>query len=205
MKLIDLSHPISEKTPTYPTDPDVEFIRQKTIEKDNSLLHSFKMGTHTGTHLDVPAHVFSGNKTIDNFKLTSFTGRAIKINDAKMNQLKNIDNNINGIIYDSGWYRYFNDPETFYGRERPLIPTEIIKECLIRNIKFFGCDLPSVDASGSKEKPVHNSLLGNNIIIYESLTNLDSLPLLSVFTFYGFPLSFVGLDGSPVRAVAMVN
>ena len=29
------------------------------------------MGTHTGTHLDVPAHVILGQKTVENFKLTS--------------------------------------------------------------------------------------------------------------------------------------
>ena len=205
MRFIDLSHPISENTPTYPTDPDVQFIREKEIEKDNTLLHSFKMGTHTGTHLDVPAHVILGQKTVENYKLTSFTGNAIKINDATMNRLKDVDNNIDGIIYDSGWYRHYNDPETFFGRERPVIPAEIIEGASKREIYFFGCDLPSVDHSGSKNKPIHNALLGNNIIIYESLTNLDQLPLLYPFTFYGFPLPFIGLDGSPVRAVAMLE
>ena len=85
------------------------------------------------------------------------------------------------------------------------MPSEIVKESIKKNIKFFGCDLPSVDVSGSTEKSIHNLLLGSDIIIYESLTNLDKLPLLSPFTFYGFPLPFVGLDGSPVRAVAMLE
>jgi kynurenine formamidase len=73
------------------------------------------------------------------------------------------------------------------------------------NIKIFGCDLPSVDVSGSKDKPIHNALLGSNIIVYESLANLNQLPLLTPFEFYGFPLPFVGLDGSPVRAVAILD
>jgi len=205
MRLIDLSHPISEKTPTYPTDPKVQFVREKEIEKDNTLVHSFKMGTHTGTHLDVPAHVILGQKTVENYKLTSFTGNAIKINDTTINRLIDVDNKIDGIIYDSGWYKHFNDPDTFYGKERPIIPSEIVKRSIKRKIKFFGCDLPSVDSSGSKKKPIHNALLGNDIILYESLTNLDQLPLLSPFIFYGFPLPFVGLDGSPVRAVAMLD
>ena len=205
MRLVDLSHPISENTPTYPSDPEVQFIKEKDINKDNTLLHSFKMGTHTGTHLDVPAHIILGDKTLENFNLTYFTGKAIKINDATISLLKDFDNNIDGIIYDSGWYRHFNDPETYYGHERPAIPNDLIKESLDRKTKFFGCDLPSVDASGSNKKVIHNALLGNNIIIYESLTNLNQLPALSPFEFYGFPLPFVGLDGSPVRAVARLD
>ena len=71
-------------------------------------------------------------------------------------------------------------------------------------INFFGCDLPSVDENGSKVKPIHNTLLGADIIIYESLANLDQLPLLIPFDFYGFPLSLNGLDGSPIRAIGII-
>ena len=73
------------------------------------------------------------------------------------------------------------------------------------NIKFFCCDLPSVDESGKIDKPIHNALLGSDIIIYESLNNLDLLPLLKPFHFYGFPLPFHGLDGTPVRAVGIIE
>ena len=204
MKLIDLSHPISEDTPTYPTDPKVKFSKEKDIKTDNTLLHSFKMGTHTGTHLDVPAHVISGRKTIGDFKLSSFAGSTIKIDDASLSQLKSFDGKIDGIIYDSGWYNNFNDPKIFFGNERPLIPNEIIEIALKLKIKFFGCDLPSVDSSGKKEKPIHNALLGNDIIIYECLTNLNQLPCFEPFTFFGLPLPFEALDGSPVRAVALL-
>ena len=72
-------------------------------------------------------------------------------------------------------------------------------------VKFFGCDLPSVDQSGSKHKPIHNALLGVDIIIYETLANLDELPVLKTFDFFGFPMPFLGLDGSPVRAVAIIS
>ena len=48
-------------------------------------------------------------------------------------------------------------------------------------------DLPDVDVSGSKDNPIYNAQLGTNIIVYESLTNLIQLPLLTPFKFYGFP------------------
>ena len=69
MKYIDLSHSLSSNTATYPSDPDLDIIKEKEIINDNSLLHSFKMGTHTGTHLDVPAHIIPGGKTLNMFSL----------------------------------------------------------------------------------------------------------------------------------------
>jgi kynurenine formamidase len=203
MNFIDLNHPISNGMSTYSSDPRVSIIREKEISKDGSLLHSFTMGTHTGTHLDVPAHIIPEGKTLNDFPLNTFSGRTVKVDEHSYVRLDQIDENIDGIIYDTGWYRHFMDPKIFYGLDRPLIPSSLIKIVLGLGIKFFGCDLPSVDASGFKEKPVHHALLGSNIIVYESLTNLDQLPLLVSFSFYGFPLSFEALDGSPVRAVGV--
>ena len=96
----------------------------------------------------------------------------------------------------------FQAQKFFFGSGRPEIPFILVEECIKRRLKLFGCDLPSVDVSGSKMKPVHNALLSNNIIIYESLTNLNLLPIMEVFAFQGFPLPLSGLDGSPVRAIA---
>ena len=205
MIFVDLSHPLSNGMATYPSDPDISIIREKDIDTDNSLVHSFKMGTHTGTHLDVPAHVISSGKKIDNYALSSFTGTTVKVDENSYNSLKSVKGEIDGIVYDSGWYKQFIDPEVFYGPDRPQIPEELVEEAVEMGLKFFGCDLPSVDASGYKEKPIHSALLGSDIIVYESLTNLDQLPLLEPFDFFGFPLPLAGLDGSPVRAVGIIE
>ena len=204
MRFVDLSHPISNEMSTYPSDPDISINIDKEIATDRVLLHSFKMGTHTGTHLDAPAHVIDGSKTIDKFSLCSFFGKAVKIDKSSYKGLDKISENINGVIFETGWYQHFDAPDIFYGSDRPNIPNELPKIIKKMNVNFFGCDLPSVDVSGSKNKPIHHSLLTADIIVYESLTNLDQLPLLSPFEFYGFPLPFIGLDGSPVRAVGLI-
>ena len=201
MKLIDLSHPISHGMPTYPSDPDISIIKEKEIDADLSLLHSFKLGTHTGTHLDVPAHIIFDGKTLNDFPIDTFSGIAIKVDNQSYIDLNKIKEKID----DTGWYNYYNDPDKFYGSKRPIIPMPLLNYAVNKGIKFFGCDLPSVDTSGSKDKHVHHDLLGADIIVYESLTNLDQLPVLTLFEFYGFPLPLVGLDGSPVRAVGILQ
>ena len=205
MRFIDLSYPISNEMTTYPSDPNVTIVREKEIHLDRTLLHRFTMGTHTGTHLDAPAHIISGGKTLDNFPLSSFTGKTVKVDLNSISELDKIDEKVDGIIFDSNWYMRFKEPEIYFGSDRPEIPIYLVKKVIEMGVKYFGCDLPSVDVSGSKDKPIHNALLQKNIIIYESLTNLNQLPMLTPFQFYGFPLPFVGLDGSPVRAVAIVT
>ena len=204
MRFVDLSHPISNDMTTYPSDPNVAIMREKEIHSDRSLLHRFTMGTHTGTHLDVPAHIISGGKTLDSFSLSSFTGKTIKVDNNSISDLGKIEERIDGIIFESGWYKKFNEQKIYFGSDRPKIPENLVRKVIEMDIKFFGCDLPSVDISGSKDKPVHNALLGADIIIYESLTNLNQVPMLIPFKFFGFPLPFVGLDGSPVRAIGVL-
>ena len=204
MKFVDMSHPISNGMSTYPSDPEVSIVMEKEIAADRSLLHCFSMGTHTGTHLDVPAHIIHSGKTLNDFPLSAFTGCAVRVDEKTFDNLDTVREKIDGVIYDTGWYKYFNNSEIYYGSDRPAIPDELIEKAKKRGIKIFGCDLPSVDVSGSKEKPIHNALLGVDIIIYESLANLDQLPLLIPFNFYGFPLSLYGLDGSPVRAIGII-
>ena len=205
MRFVDLSHPISNDMTTYPSDPDISIVREKEIHSDRTLLHRFTMGTHTGTHLDAPAHIISGGKFLDDFPLSSFIGKTVKVDINSISALDENGERFDGIIVDTGWYRYFNNPNKYYGSGRPEIPEILVRKAIEMDIKYFGCDLPSVDVSGSKDKPIHNALLGSSIIIYESLTNLNQLPLLTPFEFYGFPLPFVGLDGSPVRAIGMIH
>ena len=202
MKIVDLSHPLINNMPTYPSDPDVSIKEQKSIKTSNSSLHSIYFGTHTGTHCDVHAHIKENGKKLHQYPISNFIGSAIKLDKKTYKEALDFIDNINGLIFDSGFSNKFNYPEVFYGRNRPKIPDELVEILMEKKLQFFGCDLPSVDSSGSKEKPVHNALLGSDYVIYESLANLDQIPVLEEFRFIGLPLNFIGLDGSPVRAIA---
>jgi len=69
-------------------------------------------------------------------------------------------------------------------------------------IKMFGigvnCSLEADD-----DLAVHDALLRKNIPLIERLVNMEELP--DRFLFVGFPLRIVGLDSSPIRAVALVK
>ena len=152
MKTIDLSHQLFNAMPTYPSDPELDIECIKNINNNNTLLHRLSMGTHTGTHIDAPSHILKNGKYLDEFNISDFMGKAVKVD---LQTYKNVDIHeleFSGIIFDLNWSENFKNPNTFYGKKRPEIPLDFIESLLNTNIKFFGCDLPSVDQSGSKKK-----------------------------------------------------
>ena len=68
----------------------------------------------------------------------------------------------------------------------------------------FGVDAISVDPVGAETLTVHHTLLEAGLILVENLTNLDRLPG-RPFHFSALPLNLRGGDGSPVRAVALID
>ena len=71
-----------------------------------------------------------------------------------------------------------------------------------RKIGLLGMDTPTPSTDW---KECHLILLKKDveIVIVEGLTHLHKLP--EQFTFIGFPMNITGRDGSPIRAVAVVE
>lgn len=58
---------------------------------------------------------------------------------------------------------------------------------------------------GNITEELERGLLGNNIITYTGLINLELIPKGKAFMFYGLPLRIRDGDGSPVRAIAIIE
>ena len=66
-------------------------------------------------------------------------------------------------------------------------------------VALVGIDSLSIKQRGSPDNTPHTLLLSNSIPIIEGLV-LSSVEA-SEYTLCAFPLAFVGIDGSPIRAV----
>ena len=62
--IIDLSHPLTEKTPVYPDDSSVVIEPAGQLVNDGFIDFKVTFGTHTGTHIDVPAHMIEVNEVV---------------------------------------------------------------------------------------------------------------------------------------------
>lgn len=210
MRLIDLSHPLVDRAPAFPNDPKLAVIEFGRIATHKYNISQIIMGTHQGTHLDAMFHFFDDGRTLDQMPLEWFYGpaRALKVPKAPNaeitpDDLKPYEEHLvpgAKIILNTGWYRQFGTQRFF--EDFPSLSLAAASYLASRKIRLLGMDMPTL---GKQWLELHHILLAkeSEIVVVESLANLDSLP--SQFTFAGFPLNFKGRDGSPIRAVAICD
>lgn len=66
-------------------------------------------------------------------------------------------------------------------------------------------DLNPGFVGGNITEDLERALLENDIITYTGLINLELIPMGKTFMFYGLPLKIKNGDGSPVRAIAIIE
>jgi arylformamidase len=212
--VIDLSHPLAHGQLNFAWDPKISVIPHNTIASIGYNITQFSMSTHHGTHLDAPYHFFDDGKTVDQIPLERFYGPATLIDlapdgvlppktplTAAMFEAHSAALSTGAkVIYRTGWDRMFGRPEFF--SEYPTLTLDAARLLASRRIGLLGMDTPT---PSNDWKECHHILLakGMEIVIVEALANLDRLP--TNFIFAGFPLKLSGRDGSPIRAVAMVD
>lgn len=208
MPLIDLSHPMADGQPAFPGDPALSIeIHCDTLMPGRCNVSKVTFSSHHGTHLDAMYHFVDAGKTLDQMPLDWFYGptRVLRIPKAAREPIMVADflpfeaalTPGAKVIYETGWHRHYGQPEYF--EAFPTLTVEAAQFLADKGIRLLGMDTPtpSVDSY-----TVHHILLGRDIVIVESLANLDQVP--DEFTFMGFPLNLKGRDGSPVRAVGLV-
>jgi len=210
MKIIDLTHAISAHMPVYPgTEPPV-FTTGCSIEDNGFLEKKMTFYSHTGTHMDAPAHMLKESKTLDQLSLDHFYGKAALVDvSANRNPIIDIEDlafceemlrQNEFLLIHTGWSRHWG-ADAYFSRY-PVLSMEAAEWLSQFNLKGIGVDAISVDETNSKSFPVHNILLKNDTVIIENLKNLNLIPVIP-FIFSCFPLKFEEADGSPVRAVAL--
>ena len=73
-KIIDISVGISPDMLIYPGDPKPQIETISSIETDGAKVSSISFGSHTGTHIDAPSHIFEDGVTIDRIQLDGLGG-----------------------------------------------------------------------------------------------------------------------------------
>ena len=77
MRVIDLTHTITQDMPVYPGSGTPRLTPAGTYEKDGFKETLLQMSSHTGTHMDSPSHLFPNRTTLDEFPASQFIGKAL--------------------------------------------------------------------------------------------------------------------------------
>lgn len=192
--------------PTYPGDPVVDLKPKIEFKNAGYNVLSLSMGTHSGTHIDVPLHIFDEAISVEKLPLDNFVGEAIFVeiikNENEEITLEDIEKiNIKEgdiFIIRTGWEK--NKYKENYFKSFPYFSIETADYLISKKIKAIGADIPTVD--GPQQNALfHKKVLSSGIIIIEALVNLKQTAGKRMF-FSALPLNIKDADGSPVRAIA---
>jgi kynurenine formamidase/ribulose-5-phosphate 4-epimerase/fuculose-1-phosphate aldolase len=212
-EVVDLSVPLSDSTPHYPTDPPFHKSIHADFPSAGALVSKIETGVHIGTHVDAPLHVRQEGVAISEIALQRFLGAAIALDAPKSpgHDIEPADFDGKGIqkndivVFRTGWEERSGSPRFFQG-EWPGISLAAAEALLAVGVKAVGLDSPSADgpkaiASGF---PAHKRLLDAGVPLFEALVNLRRI-VGRRFFFIGLPLSIDHGEASPVRAVALLG
>ena len=131
--IIDLTHTLKNNITVYPNTLEPVFEQGNTIEKDGFAEINMSMCTHTGTHIDAPAHIIPNTKSLDEFGVEKFIGLATVIDCSQIEKIdldflkekKDTIRDIEFILFYTGWQHKWNSENYF--DEFPTLTIEAAK------------------------------------------------------------------------------
>jgi len=205
MKVIDLTHAISADMPVYfPWHPKTDLEKTASYAENRCVVRRISIGSHSGTHIDAPSHVFEGKPTLDQYdpalwyvdaQVLDFTGRKPRESITSNEIQRKFRTKGVGVIVKTGWDVHFGEKD--YYATYPPISNEAAEYLVEMEIPVLAADTPfSLD--------VHYIMLKQGIPL---ITNLNNTAGLSEGTIklIAAPLLIKGGDGAPARVLAVVG
>src|SRR6056297_2523622 len=160
MKTYDLSHSIRTGMPVFPGDPPVECDGLATVPEEGYRTTQLRLSTHTGTHVDAPAHMLADGKTIDDYPAETFRFLATVVDCTGLDPRTAIDTDelveavadtqlegIDLVVIHTGWDRHWGTDRYV---DHPFL-TAGAAETLVEWECHVGVDVPNVDPTPDGE------------------------------------------------------
>lgn len=212
MHLVDLTHLIEPAMPVYPGTAAPVLSPANTIEEHGFRETILTMTSHTGTHMDAPAHLFPEGATLDARSAEQLGGSAYVLDCTSFGEGETIplshllahEADLRGaefLLLATGWDKFWHE-ERYFGAY-PALSEEAAAFAATLSLKGIGMDTISVDPMNAPSLPNHRLLLKEGTVIIENLKGLVPLAGQHI-TFYPLPLNYANADGAPIRAIAVL-
>ena len=214
MKIIDLTFVLDNECMTCgtPWHEPVQIKQLGKLEEVGRNTTSIHLGSHSGTHMDAPAHFYGYAYGIDGIDLEQACGDAAIIDFTDKGKgdlvgLSDVENILvaSRMIFVFNWFKFWKT-DSYYD-EFPYFTQEAIHYLVENGMRVMALDTPSPDnvkdIGNKKDSPNHKLLLKSNVILIEYLTNTDKLLNGGKYSLIALPLKIKGADGSPARVIAV--
>ena len=189
--MIDITRKLVEDIYVYPGDP---IFTEKEVfsfaKGDHYTVTKLSIGTHTGTHIDAPAHFIKNGRKISSYKLDDLCGKA-KVFEIREAEIKKSDLEKSEI--ECGDIILFKTANSIFDGKIPLknpayISESAAKYLVSKKIKLVGFTS-------------HLTFLNSEIPILENIDLSSVRP--GKYRLYCFPLN-TDTEAAPVRAALEV-
>jgi kynurenine formamidase len=216
-QLIDLSHTIRCGLRTYKGIPapvicdylSREASRQHYEAGTEFHIPRIDMVANTGTYIDCPSHRFADGQDLSAVALERFVGLpAVVVRVPHRDRLavaaedfSDVDVAGKAVLVHTGWAEHW-DTEAYFERH-PFLTGAAAEWLRDHGALLVGIDSHNIDDTGVRSRPVHSTLLREEILIVEHLRGLEQLPA-NGFRFSAVPPKIEGMGTFPVRAFAQL-
>ena len=202
-KILDVTVSLAPGMPAYPGDPPFEIEPVRRHGDAPFQLSRMSLATHSGTHVDAPAHFVPGGATVDELPLEILLGKARVVEVVVRERVERADlealdlrddlrvllkTRMSGQLQRPG----FQEDHVYLSQDAALYLAQA-------GIKLVGFDYLSIDRFGSTDFPAHHALLGAGVVIVEGL-DLSAVEA-GEYDMSCLPLRVLGGDGAPARVV----
>lgn len=207
MTWIDLTHPLSERTPTW---DDAELYQRETVCRIEGTcpvrVSRISMSSHNGTHLDAPSHYLEGEAMVEHLSLDDLIGTAwicetglAPILTAQVLEGLGIPSEARRILFKTANSRRALMEDPNFHRDYVGLDETGASWLVDRRVSLVGLDYLSVQAYDADDE-THRRLLRNRTILVEGLV-MDGVRT-GWWELVCLPLLARDLDGAPARVVA---
>jgi arylformamidase len=192
--IYDLTQPVAAGMAVWPGDPPVELEPALSLAAGQGAnVARLSLGTHTGTHVDAPAHLIEGGATADALSLEALLGPAVGVppapgETAGTAALAAAANGTQRLLLRAG-----------SGLGAATLAAAEAAQLADWGVILVGVEGPSVDRADDETLGAHHALLSRGVIIVEGLA-LGGVPP-GRYQLICLPLRLAGGDGAPARAV----
>jgi arylformamidase len=215
-EILDLTYDVQSNMMTFeaPWHPPVSVDQIGKHDEVGRETRKISFGTHTGTHIDAPAHFIKNGSTIDSIPLERLIGEICIIdlsflkNNTKVTRemLQNFKTS-KKMLFKFGWGKHWNT--SLFFKSHPYFSLDAAKYLISQKVELIALDTPSPDDPKSlprpdvrnqlEDSPIHKTFLSHDVILVEYLANLQTLTDYENWSIIALPLKIKGADGSPAR------
>ena len=209
MPIYDVTVPVSNELPAWPSDPAVEITDFRTLSAgDGANVSMLNFGAHTGTHVDAPAHFIEGAGKVESLSLDALIGdatvievpedvHAIEVEFVKKHYVVGTER----LLFKTRNSAFWSEPEPQFHTDFTYLDLAAAEWLVEQGIKLVGIDYLSIEKYASARHETHLALLSRGVVILEGL-NLSGI-VAGKYELICLPLrlrSTLG-DGAPARVV----